>query len=717
MSDLAFQITADDSAFLQAIKDSQRACQDAAESIKGSLESVRGSFSTITTAAKAFAAVLTGGELGRVMGEIAERAEKIAVSASELGIGTTQLQGLQVVAAQTGISSDNLSRELLTLRQRLVQAGETGGFAAERFTNLGLTTGQLLDPTLSVVTAMEIMGRASNSNAALTAVLGARASGLIPVMRQLAADHGLLARAFEEVGGLTETEINQLRAYREGLDLNTVAWQNFSARVSLGVVPALEAAAAQLLQFATNTKTAGEFADVLQGAIVFVGEEVIAFIGQVKDIAAAFNFVFNVGKSVFGGLGAAIKDYATLQVGKAVDDIRGAATGVSAAWNQMFASFEANAKQAGDRFRQFKDTVTAPPPQAAPIPQQSAQTNPLPDKSADKFDSEWTQALKDISKKTNEMAEAQARDITRANAEGLDGQVKAAQDAAQAKIAAAQEAFRTGRLTADQELAAVRGAIEEEKRIIEERYTLEEALAAGDLAKVQEIENRKVAAINAANAKLRTNELGVDRTISEQWQRMVDRMASSFATGIEQMLSRQKSFVQVAKSLGQEWLSATIQTQAKAAAQSLTLQGGATTKVIFNDALSAASGAYNAMASIPYVGPALGAAAAAATFAAVMAFGAQVKSSAGGYDVDRDTLGFLHADETVLPKSLSDTYRAAAASLTGQDDGGGRGGDFHFHNNVNTPDPRSAMQYFTSPRGRSALVAGLRAHVTRGGRL
>ena len=70
---------------------------------------------------------------------------------------------------------------------------------------------------------------------------------------------------------------------------------------------------------------------------------------------------------------------------------------------------------------------------------------------------------------------------------------------------------------------------------------------------------------------------------------------------------------------------------------------------IIGKAGSAAAKAYDAMAGIPYVGPVLGALAAAAAFAAIMAFG----SFKEGGVLDQDMFMFGHAKEMVLPAGIS----------------------------------------------------------------
>lgn len=84
-----------------------------------------------------------------------------------------------------------------------------------------------------------------------------------------------------------------------------------------------------------------------------------------------------------------------------------------------------------------------------------------------------------------------------------------------------------------------------------------------------------------------------------------------------------------------------------------------TIKTIAGHAAKAAAGAYAALASVPIIGPVLGAAAAAGTFAAVLAFGAFASAAGGQVQVPYDgQMTELHKDEMVLPAWAANPLRA-----------------------------------------------------------
>lgn len=92
-----------------------------------------------------------------------------------------------------------------------------------------------------------------------------------------------------------------------------------------------------------------------------------------------------------------------------------------------------------------------------------------------------------------------------------------------------------------------------------------------------------------------------------------------------------------------------------------------------SEAAQAAAGAYNAMSDIPIVGPALGAIAAAATWAGVMAFESLAAFERGGLVPDTG-IAMLHGGEMVLPANISQPLQQAIQS------GDGFGGNqFHLY--------------------------------------
>jgi len=141
---------------------------------------------------------------------------------------------------------------------------------------------------------------------------------------------------------------------------------------------------------------------------------------------------------------------------------------------------------------------------------------------------------------------------------------------------------------------------------------------------------------------------------------------------------------------------------ATAMATKVSMKGTEAMAAISANAAEAGSGAAASQASIPYVGPALAAAAMATTFAAVMAMGGKVASAAGGFAIPKgvNPMTQLHEEEMVLPAHISKPLQEAISS-------GGLGGAGKSHTNlsITAMDTRSISQ---SLRQGGALDKALR---------
>jgi len=155
-------------------------------------------------------------------------------------------------------------------------------------------------------------------------------------------------------------------------------------------------------------------------------------------------------------------------------------------------------------------------------------------------------------------------------------------------------------------------------------------------------------------------------------------------------------------------------------AESLAADLTATLKKITNAAAAAAAAAFHAFADVPVVGPALGAAAAAATFVAVESFGA-LASASGGYDIgDENPLVQAHAREMILPASIAEPLRGMIANggAGGAGGSGGAGGlgasgaGGAIHNwNIQALDSRSFARTLNTSAGRTAVRGAAAAHL------
>lgn len=294
------------------------------------------------------------------------------------------------------------------------------------------------------------------------------------------------------------------------------------------------------------------------------------------------------------------------------------------------------------------------------------------------------------------------------------------------------------------------------------------------VAAAQSADRAKADSSEAANRKIAEAN---DKTL-KQFQSSMNHLVNTFAGGLAKMVEGSKSFGQVLREIGQQILDdifrvvvgmvekwawgetekvlataqgqallnalglrelateiahqqaqyAAVATSQKAqnavkqigATQGIAISGQTALKDIANSAAQAAGAAYRSLAGVPFVGPILGAAAAATVFAAVLAFKGLVASAAGGYDIPAglNPLTQLHAQEMVLPARLANPMRDMLASYgsSGAPAAGGGGhsfsfGDTHIHGAPNM-SPSDFKQALAEHR---ANVAGAVADALRSG--
>jgi hypothetical protein len=279
---------------------------------------------------------------------------------------------------------------------------------------------------------------------------------------------------------------------------------------------------------------------------------------------------------------------------------------------------------------------------------------------------------------------------------------KTADAKAKAEISAATSAYEFGKAQAERRLKDHQIDAAQEIKILKDLETAKsEAQQKAAQAEVGgRMDDAGVIEVEAKLAKLQADYKRTMAALDEDAKKALTTMqattvgainsiGNAFDRGFAQWAGHGKSFGKAMAQSFREMGASMMENVEKATVKML--EQAAIQKMIgkeqaMSQAYQAAAKAYNAMAGIPYVGPILGAAAAATTFAAVAAFagsaekGAQLPATGGPFPM------LLHKKERVLTAEETADYNAGTK----------RGGDTHNHyytyNAAQGESPGSIMQ-------------------------
>lgn len=193
-----------------------------------------------------------------------------------------------------------------------------------------------------------------------------------------------------------------------------------------------------------------------------------------------------------------------------------------------------------------------------------------------------------------------------------------------------------------------------------------------DAERFQEYQRQKQEAAQNSARQIQGIEQNLAQQNKKTWEQLLSPISSAISTSITGMIqgtttlakaldnlfqSILASFVNMMVNMAVEWIA----TQIASATETKAIKTEEAGSVITVNAAEAASGAAASQASIPYVGPYLAVAAAAAMLALVLGYRAMA-SAEGGWDVDHSAMTMLHPREMVLPASLAEGVRSRIAA-------------------------------------------------------
>ena len=152
--------------------------------------------------------------IGAFASKVIETADAIGDLSEQLNISTDDVQRLQVLAGQTGVSFEAMAKSITAVSQERLKAIEEGGKAREYFQALGLSVAELNDKSLSNIELIERMGQAhqesgksAQTQAAMIAILGEKAfkaAGAISKIKELGPINLITKEQIDAVGKMAD---------------------------------------------------------------------------------------------------------------------------------------------------------------------------------------------------------------------------------------------------------------------------------------------------------------------------------------------------------------------------------------------------------------------------------------------------------------------------------------------------------------------------------
>ena len=299
----------------------------------------------------------------------------------------------------------------------------------------------------------------------------------------------------------------------------------------------------------------------------------------------------------------------------------------------------------------------------------------------------------------------------------MRGQIEAAKQLEQANVAAAEKEVQQKLITADQ-LARIKldELAKEEQAELAALNARLNSLGPQELAKRTEL-NAQLLNLNAQY--LRTKEQQdqlADQQMLAHVQAALNQMTSAFNSAFQQWLSGHKSFeksmeqawgqmvqkfIMYIVQMGEKW----IMQHVLMAAADKAMQALGLTSLLAANAAKVASNKVVATSAAGLAGASMVATVAAAPYpvdltapaegAVAAASAAGFATALGGGVMAEDAMVGLHANEMILPPSLSQFVQTSAAKASSG--GGGGGGDTHLH--VHATDGDSVAKLFRSQGG------------------
>jgi len=152
--------------------------------------------------------------IGSFVSKVIDTVDAIGDLSEQLNISTDDVQRLQVLASETGVSFESMAKSITAVGQERLKAIEEGGKAREYFEALGFSVAELNDKSISNIDLISRMGQAhkdagssAQTQAAMIAILGEKAfkaAGAMAKIKEMGPINLITKEQIDSVGKLAD---------------------------------------------------------------------------------------------------------------------------------------------------------------------------------------------------------------------------------------------------------------------------------------------------------------------------------------------------------------------------------------------------------------------------------------------------------------------------------------------------------------------------------
>jgi hypothetical protein len=696
-------------AFQRAAMGVRESCTSIQEKLVETAETGKLSAEGLTAGFAGLGSLLGAGIFVGFAAHFLDETSKMEIELSHLhektGIAIQDLAGLQQIVRESGADWDAIATGLVRMDKALADSNEPSKALVSALGGINLKIDDLkgLQPEVQlqkIATAFAGTENAGNRANAAIALFGRGGQALIPILvSQGAALHANIDAA-SKLTGVTDESVKA-----------AFTWQQTTARLSAEfrrvMVPTIEIVEKAIAGLLGVIKAVDATIWMVIDAIGALAKSLVTVGGVIYDaMTGNFGRMKTDAKELTHDLAMIWEDYGTTVAkrwketaalmtwqpkGAETPGGTAAAAGADPGDDGSGGGSSGSGSGTGGRGRRKSAAATSAPAGAAP------------------GDPETQSA--DLSGAGAEMI-AQMQAEVKAKEDAIKQEMQADRDAAEGKIRLANESYaeterttefdvRMGTMSAQQRTQVLSAAAEQQKRIVAQLYQFIEALDMGnarqhseDLQKDIQATQQWAAKITQVNqqAALQMQQrfqqmfqavtgpmntffdhwLTSGRNMGQAFAKMGDQIAMNFINSEVKMLEHHLQMEIQKRMITATSNAAQVASTASATAATTALDTKAATQSLSTSAAKAAGKAWSALSDIPVVGPALGAAAAAATYAGVMALAAFEQ---GGIVGGRGAVPILaHAGERVLSQSQTQNFESMVNQSTSN-----KSSEVHFH--------------------------------------